>query len=115
MALSDDKIEQRMEELRARCKAFAKAKAQMDYLSEYKKSKLSILMKGYEVKGVKAANAQEREARSDPEYIEVLEGLKVATEEAEEARWLLKVAELGIEVWRTNEASKRAEKRGYGA
>ena len=113
--LSDEKIESRMAELRTISARYSKAYAEKCYIEEFKKSKLAILSKAYEQKGHKTAAAQEREARADPEYLELLNGLLHSIEESERLRWQLKLAELAIEIWRTQESSKRAEKRGYGA
>ena len=113
--LSDEKIESRMAELRTISARYSKAYAEKCYIEEFKKSKLAILSKGYEKKGYKTAAAQEREARADPEYLELLNGLLHSIEESERLRWQLKLAELAVEIWRTQESSKRAEKRGYGA
>lgn len=89
-------------------KRYAKARADRIYLEEYRKSLKAILMK----KSMETAvNAQEREAYSDPEYIELLKGLQVAVETEEEVRWGLVAAQARIEVWRTQEASARAEVR----
>jgi hypothetical protein len=114
-AASDEKIEARMQELRELSKEYAKAKAQQVYLEEFKKSKLAILMKAAEVAGHKSATTQEREARASDSYIEFLDGLKDAVERAESLRWQLQIAEIGSEVWRTQQANQRAERRGYGA
>jgi hypothetical protein len=54
-----------------------------------------------------AVNAQEREAYSDKEYLELLNGLKVAVEREEEERWGLIAAQARIDVWRTTEANNR--------
>jgi hypothetical protein len=107
-------IETRLNELRELAKTYAKAQSQRVYLEEFKKSRLAQLMKRYESQYPTAA-AQEREARADPQYIELLDGLRVATEEAERARWELKIAEWGVDLWRTKQANDRAERRGYGA
>lgn len=109
-----DAIERKTNELRQLAAKYAKAEAQRTYLEEFKKSKLSILMKAFEVEGYASAAAQEREARAHRDYIDLLDGLKSATEDAEKARWELKIAELGAELWRTREASNRAERRAYG-
>jgi len=113
--LSDEKIEQRMRELRETAASYAKAHAQSEYLDEFKKSKLAILMKKAEREGHKTSVAQEREARCDADYLTLLDALKAAKEDSERLRWELKIAEIAVEVWRTQESSKRAEKRGYGA
>lgn len=113
--MSDLAIERRMAELRDLAGRFAKAYATREHLDEFKKSKLAILMKQAERDGMTTAAAQEREARAHPQYLELLDGLKAAVEESESLRWQLKIAEIGAEVWRTREASKRAEQRGYRA
>ena len=113
-----DSIERRLEELRQCAKKYSKAKAECEYLSHFRKSKLAMLMKKYQLKypeNCKTAAAQEKEARCDPEYIEILEGLKEATEIEAESFWLLKIAQMGAELWRTQQASERAERKGYGA
>lgn len=85
---------------------FAKAKAERIYLEEYRKSLKAIIMK----RSLEAAvNAQEREAYSDPEYVQLLKGLKEAVESEEEIRWGLVAAQARIEVWRSKEATNRAE------
>lgn len=87
-------------------KRYAKAKAERIYLEEYRKSLKAILMK----KSIESAvNAQEREAYSDPEYVELLKGLKEAVEVEEEIRWGLVAAQARIEVWRSMEATNRVE------
>lgn len=87
---------------------YAKAKAERIYLEEYRKSLKAILMKrSYE----QTVNAQEREAYSDQEYIDLLKGLKAAVEREEEIRWGLVAAQARIEVWRSQEATNRAEGR----
>jgi hypothetical protein len=87
-------------------KRYAKAKADRIYLEEYRKSLKAILMKR---SLENAVNAQEREAYSDPEYVELLKGLKAAVEVEEEIRWGLVAAQARIEVWRTQSANDRAE------
>jgi len=94
---------------------FSTAYAERCHLEEMKKSKLAILMKQAEVEGHKTTAAQEREARAHGEYIALLEGLKVATEQSEKLRWQLEVAKLGVGVWQTLNANERAERRAYGA
>lgn len=89
-------------------KRFAQAKAQRIYLEEYRKSLKAILMK----RSVElAVNAQERDAYSNQEYLELLKGLKAAVEVEEEIRWGLVAAQARIEVWRSIEATNRAEGR----
>ena len=87
-------------------KRYAKAKADRIYLEEYRKSLKSLIM-GRSVE--KTVNAQEREAYGDPEYIKLLNGLREAIEIEEEIRWGLVAAQARIEVWRSMEATSRAE------
>ncbi|WP_257806383.1 hypothetical protein [Burkholderia glumae] len=91
--------------------AYGKAKAQRVYLENFRKSKKALLMRQTEIDGHKTAAMQEREAYSNPEYIELLEALRDATAEEERLRWMMTGAEAKIEVWRTTEATKRAEAR----
>ena len=111
----NDRAEQRLAELRQMSEEYAKAYSERNYLEEYKKSKLALLMKQAELDGHKTAAAQEREARADAEYIALLENLKTATEQSERLRWHLEVAKLGVAVYQTQQANERAERRAYGA
>ena len=87
-------------------KRYAKAKADRIYMEEYRKSLKAMIMKrSLET----AVNAQEREAYSDPEYVQLLQGLREAVEVEEEIRWGLVAAQARIDVWRSQEASARQE------
>ena len=111
----NEEQESRLDNIRKDVAAYASARANMVYLDEYKKSHLAILMKEYEAQGFTSVAAQEREGRADKRYIATLEGLKEATEIAEQKRWELKIVEMQFEKWRTQEATRRAEKSRYGA
>jgi LmbE family N-acetylglucosaminyl deacetylase len=89
-------------------KRYAKAKAERIYLEEYRKSLKALLMQR---SPETAVNAQERDAYSHPDYRELLNGLKEAVEIEEEIRWGLVAAQARIEVWRSKEATARAEGR----
>jgi len=106
--------EELINQFRALAERYAPAKATREYLEEYKKSLLALLMKDAEKKGFTSATAQEREARADARYIEQLESLRLAVHEEEKLRYHMKATEIEIEVWRTREASARAERRMYG-
>lgn len=88
-------------------KDYAQAKSEVVYLDQFRKSKHAMLMKDAEVKGHKTAAAQEREAYADLEYIELLKGLRAATERSEMLRWQLVSAQARIDVYRSMEASNR--------
>jgi hypothetical protein len=82
----------------------AKAKAELVYLDEYKRSLKAILMKS---SGEKTSAAQETEAYSHPDYIKHLAGLQAATEAYEGLRWQMVALEAAVDVWRSQEASNR--------
>ena len=86
-------------------KAYAQAKAKVTYLTEFRKSKKAILFAS--AMGNTIAD-KESYAYSHPEYLELLEGLKAAVEEAERLRWMLVAAQARIDVYRTQEASNRS-------
>ncbi|WP_444897915.1 hypothetical protein [Microbulbifer sp. SSSA005] len=105
-----DQQEKTFEELRQKTAQYAQAEAERVYLAEFRKSKKALLMKDAErAKPGLSAAAQEREAYAHPEYVELLEGLRYATEVALKLRMGIKVTETKIEVWRTKQANVRAE------
>ena len=53
----------------------------------------------------------EEYAYSHPEYIALLEGYKAAVEVEEQLRWAQIAAQLRVEIWRSQEASNRAQDR----
>jgi hypothetical protein len=87
-------------------KAHAKAKAERNYLEEYRKSLKAMLMKQCLETAI---GAQEREAYAHPEYRALLDGIKVAMEEEEKLRWDLIAAQASIDIWRTEQSNLRAE------
>lgn len=87
---------------------FAAAKAERVYLEEFRKSKKAILMGECPEK---AANAREQFAYAHPDYLGVIEGLKVAVETEVALQWQLIAAQLRVEIWRSQEASNRGQER----
>lgn len=106
--------EARLQEIRDIVARYAKAKANRIYLHEFRKSKRSMLMKKYETEGHKTAAAQEREATADPEYVEVLKGLREAVEQEEKLRYELVLQEQQFEEWKTKIYARTAEMKAYG-
>ncbi len=90
---------------------YAKAKAQRVYLEEFKKSKKALLMRQAMMNGIEAANAQEREAYANEEYVELIRGLGEAIETEETLRWKLEAARISVEVWRSEQATARLQNR----
>lgn len=113
--MMSSEIEQLMHEYREKVADYAKARARRTYIEEFKKSKLAILMRQADRDGFKSVAAQEREAHSSDEYLELLLGLKEAVEAEERLRYDLRALEMRAEVWRTLRADERFEKKSYGA
>ena len=100
--------EERHQQLYEIADQYAVAKSEMDYLDHFRKSQLAIITKEILVGGGSFA-AAENEARTRKEYIEVLEGLKAATEKSTKLYWHLRIADRGIDIWQSKQATARAE------
>ncbi|XVJ69932.1 MAG: hypothetical protein HEQ39_09935 [Rhizobacter sp.] len=87
---------------------FAKAKAERVYLEQFRSSKNALLMGQSQAK---ASVEREQHAYAPPEYVQLLDGLRAAVEIEEHLKWELVAAQARIEVYRTQEASARAEVR----
>ena len=85
-------------------KDYAKAKANVTYLSEFRKTKKALCFQA--AMGNTIAD-KEAAAYAHPEYQAVLEGLREAVEEAERLRWMLVAAQARVDIWRSQEASNR--------
>lgn len=107
--MSQEKTEARFAELEALAIEYAQAQAQAEHLGEFRKSKKAMLMKEAELNGSTSAAIQEREAYRHGDYIELLNGLKVATERALSCKWRLEVARMRFDWARTVQATRRAE------
>ena len=94
--------------IRDNAPAYAEAKANVIYMTEYRKTIKADLM-------VRCVNMtlgdKESYAYSHPEYKLHLDALKQAIVQAEKIRWLMVAAEAKIEVWRSLESFARAEGR----
>jgi len=111
-----NELEARLDELREQAKKYSVAEAERTYIENFKKSKLAMLMKVAERElGLTTVNAQEREARTHPEYLELLDGLRTATQIAEENKWLLNIAMRGSSLYQTQQATRRAEMTAYAS
>lgn len=104
--MSDDQFDPTaaIEYLLQTARRHAKAKAERIYLEQFRKSKKAILMNECQEK---TAAAKEQFAYSHPEYIQLLEGLKVAVESEETMRWKMVAAQAKVEIWRTQSANNR--------
>jgi uncharacterized protein (UPF0179 family) len=86
----------------------ASAKANVAYLEHFLKSKKAILCTEFRSNNSKATVAQcEDYAYSHPEYIELLDGLKVAIESHEKLRYQIESARMKASIWQTQSANQR--------
>ena len=107
--MNEQEMERALHYLKLNSDKYAKARAQAEYLKEFRKSKKALLINEAEIKGRKTQQERESYAYSHNEYIEVLEGIKVAQEVAEKLRMMVKAAELQIDIWKTNQMKVMAE------
>jgi hypothetical protein len=92
-------------------KIYAQAKADLVYMEEMRKTVKAELMQEADHNGVTSAVSQEREAYAHPRDTTHLEHLQEATRACEQERWMLIAAQARLEVWRSLEASNRAQDR----
>ena len=85
-------------------KEYAQAKAEVTYLEQFRQSKKAMLFNNSIGKTIAD---KENYAYSHPDYLELLDGLKVAVEKAEMLRWQLIAAQERVNIWRSQEASNR--------
>lgn len=95
------------EKIREKAAAYGKAKAERVYAEKFESSKKALLMKDALTMGVESVAAQEREAKADPEYLELIMGLAAAVETEETLKWELEAERLDVEIWRTQQANER--------
>jgi hypothetical protein len=88
--------------------AYAEAKANVIYMTEYRKTIKATLMAS---SSEKTESAKETYAYAHMDYRAHLRALQHAVAECEKMRWLMVAAEAKIEVWRSLESSARAEGR----
>jgi len=86
----------------------AQAKAEMEYLSEYRKSLKAILMME---SNESTAVMKEVDAYAHEQYLLNLDAIKIAVENYETLRWQMVTAQAAIDVWRSLNASNRTMDR----
>ncbi len=94
--------------IRDNAEQLAIAKANVVYMTEFRKTIKALLMNECTAK---TQFEKEAYAYAHPTYIKHLDALREAIEKAEHLRWLMIGAEAKIEVWRSLESSARAEGR----
>jgi hypothetical protein len=88
---------------------YAEAKSQRVYLENFLKVKKAQLMQ--DCKSESSISRMETYALSHPEYLLIIDGIKIAMLEEEKLRWFLEAARLRVELFRTIEASNRQQDR----
>jgi hypothetical protein len=115
--MQNNELEAKMQEIRNIVEKYAIAKSDVVHLDHGRKILLSTLMKQH-IKNDQgkelSVNAQEREARSDPEYLAHIDKLKEAHYQEVIYRWELKLVEMKFERWKTNMYSQAKEYKQYG-
>ena len=87
---------------------FAEAKSQRVYLENFLKVKKAQLMQDCKNEPVSRAESY---ALAHPDYLIIVNGIKVAMLEEEKLKYFLEAARLRAEIWRTTEASNRNQDR----
>ena len=113
--MMDNDIEKLIHDWRNSVGEYAAARADMIYLTEFRKSKKAILMNQAQAEGIKTGQERESYAYAHADYLTLLIGLKEATEKSEGLRYRMKIAEERVGIWRTKQASSRKEQHSYGA
>jgi len=88
------------------CKAYADAKGKRIHLESFLKTVKAQLMSESDEKTL---GAQETFAYSHGRYVDQLQELKNAVVEEEYLRYMLKAAEMRVEVWKTESYNMRVE------
>jgi hypothetical protein len=88
--------------------AYAQAKAEVVYLTEYRKTVKAI---GFQQSLKTTMAEREADSYTTDKYKECCNGLKEAVAEAERLRWMLVAAQARVDCWRSMEASNRAVER----
>jgi hypothetical protein len=90
-------------------KPIAKASANKSYLEAFLKSKMALLMS----ESTESTMAgKEMYAKSHPDYIALLHGIKIAQQEEVTLKWQMDSAKITVEIYRTESANNRAIDKG---
>ena len=88
---------------------YAEAKSHRGYLENFLKVKKAQIMQ--DCKSESSISRMETHALAHPDYLIIIEGIKIAMLEEERLRWYLEAARLRVELFRTMEASARNQDR----
>ena len=85
---------------------YAQAKADRLFIEGYLKSVKATLMNESDSSSL---GAKEQYAYSHERYLEQLSAMRVAVEQEERLKYLMEAAKMKVEVWKTQEYTKRTE------
>jgi len=102
--IQEQDIEKAVHWLIANAEAAAKARAEREYMSEFRKSLKAQIMSEH---AGDPLGVQEREAYSDPRYQQHLEAMREAVRADELMRWRRTAAETKISVWQSQQRALR--------
>lgn len=103
--ISEDDIQKALDYLRDNASAAAEARANRQYVEEFRKTMKAQLMQEHSALPL---GAQERNAYADARYIAHLDAIREAVEIDEKHRFLTQAAMAKIDAWRTMQATERA-------
>ena len=104
--ISDDEIHKAVDYLARSAKPAAVARANREYLTEYRKSLIAIIASE---QNDGAETTRDRQARASKRYLDFLEGYKEAVRVDEEHRFLRAAAAAKIDAWQTWSANSRGK------
>ena len=110
MKVTERSVEISLDWLKGNADAAAKARAQRLYLEEFLPALKAKLAAAY-MEGGDSATAADLKAKAHKDYQEALISYRVAVEDDERARWKRTMAEAVLEVWRSLEATRRAQEK----
>lgn len=110
-AITDQEVEKALDYLRENARPAAQARANREYVEQFRKTIKAQLMSEAHMNNPKLPlAAQEREAYADPRYVKHLEAIREAVEADEYHRFMLRAASAKVDAWRTQCSNKRAER-----
>ena len=110
--VTEDDIDKALDYLRSSATEAAVARSNVKHLEKYLKTKIAQLKRVYAGSGSNAA--AEDWAMAHAEYIELLDGYKVAVEQDAFHTYKREAADVAIRVWQTMRSDARAEGKAYG-
>lgn len=106
--ITDDQAEAAVDYLRDSAAKSAKARAEREYVTEYRKVLKGQLMREHPSDPL---GTQEAKAYADPRYIQHLQAIREACEADEHCRFLRDAAQARIDAWRTQSSNVRGSQR----